>query len=195
MELHQTPIEGAFLVEPERRSDDRGFFARAFCQDEFAGAGLETRFVQSNISFTARRGTLRGMHYQLPPHAEVKLVRCVSGAIHDVVLDLRPDSPTYRRWFGADLTAANRLTMYVPRGCAHGFIALTDDVETLYMVSAAHAPGAERGVRYDDVAFGIMWPIEVTELSAKDAAWPALGRPLQEAERLTGLTSVAKVAA
>jgi dTDP-4-dehydrorhamnose 3,5-epimerase len=176
MIFHPTPIAGAFLIEPERRGDARGFLARIFCEREFAAHGLETRFVQANNTVTATCGTLRGLHYQLPPAAEVKLVRCVAGAIHDVVLDLRPDSPSFGRHFAAELGAANRLMMYVPRGVAHGFVTLTDEVEALYWHSAAYAPERERGVRWDDPWAGIAWPMppggRPREISAKDAAWP-----------------------
>lgn len=172
MKFLPTPLAGAHLVELERRGDDRGFFARLFCEREFAAAGLETRFVQANNSLTARRGTLRGMHYQLPPAAEVKLVRCLRGALYDVILDLRPRSPTFGQSFGAELTAENRTMMYVPRGFAHGFLTLADDTEALYLVSAFYAPEEERGVRFDDPRFSIRWPIAPTEVSAKDRAWP-----------------------
>jgi len=172
MKFIPTPLLGAFLIELERRGDERGFFARLFCEREFADAGLETRFVQVNNSLTASRGTLRGMHYQLPPAAEVKVVRCLRGALHDVIIDLRPDSLTYGQWFGADLTAENRVMMYVPRGFAHGFITLVDATEALYLVSAFYAPEQERGVRFDDPQFGVRWPALPVDLSAKDRAWP-----------------------
>jgi len=167
-----TPLPGAYLIELERRGDDRGFFARLFCEREFGAAGLETSFVQVNNSLSARRGTLRGMHYQLPPAAEVKLVRCVRGALQDVIIDLRPNSPTFGRWFGAELTAENRTMMYVPRGFAHGFITLADDAEAFYLVSAFYAPERERGVRFDDPRFGVQWRIAPTEVSPKDRVWP-----------------------
>ena len=187
MIFHPTGLEGAYLIEPERRGDDRGFFARIFCEEEFAAQGLETRFIQANNSLTGRQGTLRGMHYQLPPNAEVKLVRCVRGALHDVIVDLRPDSPSFRRSFGADLTAENRLMMYVPRGFAHGFVTLTEDAEAIYLVSAAYAPAQERGLRFDDPALGIEWPLPPQELSAKDAAWPAFDAGFHGIEALRGL--------
>jgi dTDP-4-dehydrorhamnose 3,5-epimerase len=167
-----TPLEGAYLIELEKRGDHRGFFARFFCEREFAEAGLETRFVQVNNSLTAARGTLRGMHLQLPPAAEVKVVRCIRGALHDVIVDLRPDSPSYLKWFGADLSADNRVMMYVPRGFAHGFMTLTDDAEALYLVSAFYSPATERGMRFDDPQFGIRWPMPPEEMSAKDREWP-----------------------
>ncbi|MGA8551040.1 MAG: dTDP-4-dehydrorhamnose 3,5-epimerase [Stellaceae bacterium] len=172
MKFVPTPLAGAYLIELEKRGDHRGFFARFFCEQEFAAVGLETRFVQVNNSLTAGSVTLRGMHLQLPPAAEVKLVRCIRGALHDVIVDLRPDSPTYLKWFGADLTADNRVMMYVPRGFAHGFITLGDDTEALYLVSAFYAPQCERGVRFDDPSFGIEWPLAPIEMSAKDREWP-----------------------
>jgi dTDP-4-dehydrorhamnose 3,5-epimerase len=171
MRFLPTLLSGAYLIELERRGDARGFFARAYCEREFAAAGLETRFVQVNNSLTAKRGTLRGMHYQLPPAAEVKLVRCLRGALQDVIIDLRPESPTHGQWFGAELTAENRTMMYVPRGFAHGFLTLADETEVFYMVSAFYAPEQERGVRFDDPRFGVRWPIAPIEVSDKDRAW------------------------
>jgi dTDP-4-dehydrorhamnose 3,5-epimerase len=172
MRFEPAAIEGVFLVDQERRGDDRGFFARAFCEDEFQAAGIEPRFVQINNSLTGRRGTLRGFHYQLPPAAEVKAVRCVRGALWDVVADLRPDSPTFGRWFAAELTAENRRMMVVPRGCAHAFLTLTDDVEAFYLVSHAYAPAQERGLRWNDPWLAVDWPFAPAEISDKDAAWP-----------------------
>ena len=189
MIFHPTPLAGAYLIEPERRGDERGFFARVFCEQEFAEHGLETRFVQANNSLTGRRGTLRGMHYQLPPAAEVKLVRCIGGAIHDVIVDLRPDSPSYGRSFGAALSAENRLMMYVPRGFAHGFVTLTEDAETFYLVSAAYAPEQERGLRWDDPWFAAEWPARPQEVSEKDGAWPAFDPEFHGVERLRGLVA------
>ncbi len=145
MKFHETPLQGAYTIELEKRGDDRGFFARFFCEKEFGAAGLETRFVQINNSLTATKGTLRGLHYQLPPAAEVKVVRAIKGALWDVIVDLRAGSPTYLKWFGAELSEDNRLMMYVPRGFGHGFVTLTDNVEALYLVSAFYAP--ERGAR------------------------------------------------
>jgi len=174
MIVHPTCVSGAKLLELEPRSDARGFLARYFCRREFADAGLETQFVQMNNAVTRQRGTLRGMHYQLPPAAEVKIVRCVHGALFDVVVDLRPTSPTYLKWFGAELSRENRLMMYIPRGCAHGFLTLTDDVELIYMHSAYYTPECERGVRWDEPAIAIDWPATPLHLSDKDACWPAL---------------------
>jgi dTDP-4-dehydrorhamnose 3,5-epimerase len=187
VQFRPTPVHGAYLIDLERRGDDRGFFARFFCEREFATAGLVSRFVQINNSLTGRRGTLRGMHYQLPPSAEVKVVRCLRGALFDVALDLRPDSPSFGRWFGAELTAENRSMMYVPEGCAHGFITLQDDTEALYLVSAFYGPDEERGVRFNDPRFAIAWPIEPAEVSAKDKGWPDFDPQFHGIERLRGL--------
>lgn len=187
MQFHSTPVQGATLIELERRGDDRGFFARFFCEREFAAAGLKSHFVQINTSLTAKRGTLRGMHYQLPPSAEVKVVRCLRGALFDVVLDLRPDSPSFGRWFGAELNAENRTMMYVPEGCAHGFVTLQDDTEALYLVSAFYGPEEERGVRFDDPRFAIAWPEPPVEVSAKDRAWPDFDAAFHGTERMRGL--------
>jgi dTDP-4-dehydrorhamnose 3,5-epimerase len=165
-----TPLAGAYLIDLERRGDDRGFFARMFCSDEFRAHGLVTQFVQVNDSLSAQRGTLRGMHYQLAPRAETKVLRCVRGALWDVILDLRPDSPTFGRSFGAELTAENRRMMYVPKGFAHGFLTLADDTESVYLVDEFYAPDRERGVRWDDPRFGIEWPGRPVVLSDKDRA-------------------------
>ena len=169
MKFVPTPLHGAYTIELEKRGDHRGFFARFFCEREFGAVGLETRFVQVNNSLTAAAGTLRGMHFQVPPAAEVKVVRCIRGALHDVIVDLRPGSPTYLKSFGADLSAENRVMMYVPRGFAHGFITLSDDAEALYLVSDFYAPELERGVRFDDSRFGIRWPAQPRVISDKDA--------------------------
>ncbi len=171
-----TRLGGATVVEPERHDDERGHFARIFCEREFAAHGLPTRVAQANRSLTRREGTLRGMHYQLAPHAEDKLVRCERGAIWDCIIDLRPASPTYCQWLGVELSEANGRMLLVPQGFAHGFLTLSDDVAVSYQVSAFYAPGAERGVRFDDAAFGIAWPAPVRHLSAKDAAWPTYVR-------------------
>jgi dTDP-4-dehydrorhamnose 3,5-epimerase len=168
-----TKLRDAVVVDLELRQDERGFFARAWCRDEFAAQGLDTRVVQANLSSNRHVGTLRGMHFQSAPHAEVKLVRCIRGAIYDVVVDLRPDSPTYCAWVAVELTADNRRALYVPEGFAHGYQTLTDDAEVLYQVSEAYAPQAEGGVRWDDPAFGIEWPYaERRIISEKDRSWP-----------------------
>ena len=171
-----TRLGGATVVEPERHDDERGHFARIFCEREFASHGLPTRVAQANRSLTRREGTLRGMHYQLAPHAEDKLVRCERGSIWDCIIDLRPASPTYCQWLGVELSEANGRMLLVPQGFAHGFLTLSDDVAVSYQVSAFYTPGAERGVRFDDAVFGIAWPAPVRHLSAKDAAWPAYVR-------------------
>jgi dTDP-4-dehydrorhamnose 3,5-epimerase len=172
MIFHETPLAGARLIEPETRGDARGFFARLFCEREFGAAGLETRFVNLNNSLSGAAGTLRGLHYQIGAAAEVKVVRCISGALYDAIVDLRPGSPTYLQGFGATLSADNRLMMYVPRGFAHAILTLAPDTEALYLVSNHYAPAAERGLRWNDPRLGLSWPIAPQEISAKDAAWP-----------------------
>jgi len=172
MRFLPTPIAGAWLVEPEARADARGSFARLWCRDDFAAQGLRADFVQSNASFNVQKGTLRGLHYQVAPALEAKLVRCTRGAVFDLVLDLRRDSPTYRRWYGARLSADNGRMLYVPEGCAHGCQSLEDNTEILYMASAYYAPGEARGVRYDDPVFAISWPLEVASISDQDRNWP-----------------------
>jgi dTDP-4-dehydrorhamnose 3,5-epimerase len=187
VKFHSTPLADVRLIELEKRGDDRGFFARFYCENEFGSAGLATRFVQVNNSLSAKAGTLRGMHYQLAPAAEVKVVRCIRGALYDVVIDIRPDSPTFGRWFGAELNADNRLMMYVPRGFAHGLITLTDDTEILYLVSDFYSPENERGIRWDDPQFNIKWPLPCTEISQKDASWPDFNAEFHGLERLRGV--------
>jgi dTDP-4-dehydrorhamnose 3,5-epimerase len=172
MIFQQTELPGAYIIELEKRADERGFFARAWCLREFTAHGLTAQLVQANISYNKQRGTLRGMHYQAKPFAEVKLVRCTRGAIYDVIIDLRRDSPTYLRWIGVELTAAGHRMLYVPEGFAHGFQTLSDDAEVMYQVSQYYTPDAEGGVRYDDPAFGIDWPLEVAVISEKDRRWP-----------------------
>ena len=174
MKFHPTPLSGSFVIEPEARKDDRGMFSRIFCRREFSSYGLEVEFVQSNISRSTKKGTLRGMHYQSQPAAEVKLVRCVAGALYDVIVDLRQESPTYLCWFGQNLTQENMLQMYVPRGFAHGFLTLTDHTEIQYLVSNYYAPEFEGGVRYNDPKVGVAWPGVPSEISEKDASWPDL---------------------
>lgn len=187
MKFHPTPLKGAYTIEPERRGDDRGFFARVFCQSEFTEAGLTPQFVQVNNSLSAKKGTLRGLHYQLAPKAEVKIVRCIRGALWDAIVDLRPDSPTFTQWFGAELNAENRLMMYVPQGFAHAILTLTDDAEALYMVSEFYGPEQERGLRWNDPKFKIDWPIEPSEVSPKDAKWPDFDPQFHGTEQLRGL--------
>lgn len=167
-----TPLPGAMLIEPEPREDHRGSFMRIFCVEEFAAHGLETRLVQCNLSHNHRRGTLRGMHYQAAPREEVKIVRCVRGAIYDVIIDLRPDSPTYTKHFAVVLSATNRQALYVPKGFAHGFQTLEDDTEVLYQMSEFYSPEHARGVRWNDPVFGIEWPIPDPILHDRDASYP-----------------------
>lgn len=184
MKFHQTPLAGARLIELEKRGDERGFFARLFCEREFGAEGLETRFVNVNNSLSSGKATLRGLHYQIGEAAEVKLVRCISGALWDAILDLRPGSPTFGRWFGETLSADNRLMMYVPRGFAHAILTLEPDTEALYLVSAHYAPASERGVRWDDPRFDIRWPIAPREISAKDAGWADFDSAAHDAEQM-----------
>lgn len=177
MIFHPTAIPGARLIEPERLEDERGFFARTWCEREFSAAGLPTRLAQCSLSYNAARGTLRGLHYQAPPHEESKVVRCVRGAIHDVVVDLRSDSPAYLEHLGVELSAENRLALFVPEGCAHGFLTLEEDTEVYYMISEFYEPAAARGVRWNDPALGIEWPEEPRVLSERDAGYPDLESP------------------
>jgi dTDP-4-dehydrorhamnose 3,5-epimerase len=170
-------LQGAFLLDLERRADTRGFFARTWCKNEFASRGLTTDFVQANLACSLRRGTLRGLHYQVAPFGEVKLVCCLQGAIWDVMVDLRPDSSTYRQWFGVELNAIDRRQVYVPAGVAHGYQSLVDDAVVSYQVSEFYTPAAERGVRWNDPAFSVQWPISIPSLSPKDEAWPDVPVP------------------
>jgi dTDP-4-dehydrorhamnose 3,5-epimerase len=170
----QTPLAGPYLIDPERIMDERGFFARTWCHNEFERHGLEPRLVQCNISFNVRRGTIRGMHYQAKPHEEIKLVRCTQGAIYDVIVDVRPESPTYLRWFAEELTAENRRMFYIPGGFAHGFQTLSDGAEVSYQMSDFFQPQSSRGIRYDDPALGIAWSLDVSVISAKDQSYPFL---------------------
>lgn len=158
MKFTPTKLAGVWLVDMERREDERGWFARTWCAEEFAAHGLPTGFSQCSTSFNRRRGTLRGMHYQIAPHAEAKLVRCVRGAMFDVALDLRPESATFKQWVAAELTAENGRGLFIPEGCAHGFQTLADDTEVFYQIAGAYHPVSGRGVRWDDPAFGIRWP-------------------------------------
>lgn len=187
MLFRETPIAGAWLIDMETREDQRGFFGRLFCKEEMERQGLSASIQQINASFSSQQGTLRGMHYQLAPQAEVKIVRCLRGAIYDVLLDLRPDSPTYTKWFGETLTLQNRTILYVPKGCAHGFITLEDETEILYLVDTAYAPQEERGVRFDDPRFGIFWPKAPRVISEKDRSWPDFSPQWHGVERLRGL--------
>ncbi|WP_111431617.1 dTDP-4-dehydrorhamnose 3,5-epimerase [Rhodobacteraceae bacterium DSL-40] len=172
MHFGKTSLQDAVLIDLRKFEDSRGFFARTFCADEFGKQGLVSEFVQGNYSYNISKGTLRGMHYQKSPHGEVKLVRVVQGAILDVIIDLRPDSPTYLKWEGFELTAENGRTLYVPVGFAHGFQTLADETHVTYQVSHPYTPGVEGGLRYNDPAFNIDWPLPVSVISEKDAAWP-----------------------
>jgi dTDP-4-dehydrorhamnose 3,5-epimerase len=169
MRFVETPLAGAYIIELDKREDDRGFFARLFCEREFGELGLETRFVQVNNSLSKDRGTLRGMHYQLGKSAEVKVVRAIRGALWDAILDLRPGSKTFGQSFGAELSAENRRMMYVPCGFAHGFLTLQENTEAFYFVSTFYDPASERGVRWNDPRFAIQWPTDPQILSDKDA--------------------------
>jgi dTDP-4-dehydrorhamnose 3,5-epimerase len=173
MRFTPTRLSGAFILDPERREDARGHFARTFCRREFEAHGLKPDIAQANIAWNARKGTLRGMHYQVAPAAETKLVRCTRGALWDVIVDLRPDSPTFLEHVGVELSAENGRQLFVPELFAHGYITLADDTEAAYQVGEFYAPDAERGIRYDDPALGIAWPVPVEVISDKDAAWPA----------------------
>ena len=172
MRFLKTNLDGAWLIESEPAKDERGFFTRLFCIKEFGAQDLETRFVQHSLSFSAMRGTLRGMHFQEPPHAEVKVVRCIKGAILDVIIDIRAESPTFLQWQGFELTGDNLLQLYVPAGFAHGFQTLSDNAEVHYLISTFYEPSTARGLRYNDPAFAIDWPLPISVISAKDEAWP-----------------------
>lgn len=172
MTFHETTIPGAFEIHLETRQDERGFFARTWCRQEFASHGLNPELAQCSISFNTRKGTLRGLHFQVAPHAEAKLVRCTSGAIYDVALDVRPQSPTFRQWCAVVLTAKKRNQLYVPEGCAHGFLTLEPDTEVAYQISALYNLQSARGVRWDDPAFGIEWPASVQVVSERDRTYP-----------------------
>ncbi len=173
MRFDETPLKGSYVIDLDRKGDDRGFFARVFCPKEFGEHGLVKSFVQVNNSLSAHKGTLRGMHYQLAPKGEDKLVRCIQGSVYDVILDLRQDSPTFGQSYGAELSAENRRMMYVPKGFAHGFVTLTDHSEVIYLVSEFYFPELERGIRWNDPHFKIQWPIEPTVISDKDQNHPS----------------------
>jgi dTDP-4-dehydrorhamnose 3,5-epimerase len=171
MKFTPTKITGAYLIEIEPILDERGFFARSFCTDEFQQHGLNANFVQCNVSFTSQRGTIRGMHYQVTPDTETKLVRCTRGAIYDVILDLRPESPTFKQWLAAELTADNHQMFYIPPGCAHGFQTLLDDTEVFYQMSGGYNADAARGVKWNDPAFRIKMPLVVTIINQRDLSY------------------------
>jgi dTDP-4-dehydrorhamnose 3,5-epimerase len=172
MKFNTTTLHDAWLIELEPVVDIRGYFARTFCVDEFAAKGLNTNYAQHSVSFSARKGTVRGMHYQREPHSEVKIVRCIKGSVWDVIIDIRPGSPTYRRWQGFELSSANRNELYVPKGFAHGFQTISDNVEINYLISEPYSPESSYGIRHDDPTFAIQWPLPVTEISPKDLHWP-----------------------
>ncbi|MEA2316993.1 MAG: dTDP-4-dehydrorhamnose 3,5-epimerase [Solirubrobacteraceae bacterium] len=173
MRFTEAPLAGAWVIDPDRRSDERGFFARTFDREEFAARGLESAVVQCSTSYNTRAGTLRGMHFQAAPHGEPKVVRCTQGAIYDVIVDLRPDSPTHRRWFATELSAENGRAVYIPVGVAHGFQTVADASEVLYMMGHEYVPEAASGVRWDDPAFGIAWPdCDQRIMSDRDRSYP-----------------------
>jgi dTDP-4-dehydrorhamnose 3,5-epimerase len=172
MTFHETKLPGVFEVHVEPKCDERGFFARSWCQQEFQTNGLNSKLVQCSVSFNTSKGTLRGIHYQAAPHPEVKLVRCTMGSIYDVVVDLRPESPAYKQWIAATLTASNRHMLYVPEGCGHGFLTLENDTEVFYQMSEFYHPDLSRGVRWNDPAFGIAWPSEAGQMSERDRTYP-----------------------
>jgi len=173
MVFEETQLKGAFVIDLKKREDERGFFARTWCRKEFEDHGLNGDLVQSNLSFNTRKGTLRGLHYQVSPYAESKLVRCTKGAICDVIIDLRSSSPTFRHWFGVELTENNYRMLYVPEGFAHGYQTLQDHTEVIYHVSQCYVPNAEYGIRWDDPSFEIEWPMtEGRTISPKDQMWP-----------------------
>jgi len=168
----ETPLRGAYVIEIEKREDERGFFARSWCEREFTAKGIDPHLVQCNVSFNKLKGTLRGIHFQAPPHAEAKLVRCTKGALFDVIVDLRKDSPTFLSWFGVDLTAANYRMLYIPKLFGHGFQTLEDDTEIFYQMSEFYEPSAARGLRWDDPSLGINWPDKTGTMSQKDQQYP-----------------------
>ena len=179
MRFHSTKLSGVWLVEPERHVDERGFFARTWCMREFGEQGLETQFVQCNLSFNTSRGTLRGMHWQTVPHEEVKLVRCTRGAVYDVVVDVRPGSPTQWAWLAFELTEQNQRTVYIPPGIAHGFLTLVDNTELHYQMSQFYEPTAARGVRWNDPKLAIDWPFAVNVISPRDEVFPLVGASVE----------------
>ena len=185
MIITTTPIAGVAIIDLELRSDDRGFFARSFDAQEFRAAGLEPMVAQCNVSFNHLKGTLRGMHFQVAPHPEAKLVRCTRGAIVDIIVDMRPDSPTRLQHVAVELTADNRRSFYVPPHFAHGYQTLTDDTEVTYQVGGSYEPRAERGLRYDDPTLALEWPLQVTRISAKDSSWALLAE--RDQAELAGL--------
>jgi dTDP-4-dehydrorhamnose 3,5-epimerase len=176
MQFLETPLRGAYVIELEKHEDERGFFARSWCAEEFSSQGLATRLVQCNVSFNKKKGTLRGLHYQLPPHAETKLVRCTRGALYDVIVDLRKESPTFLKWFGVELSAENYRMLYIPQRFSHGFQTLEDGTEIFYQMSEFYAPEAARGIRWNDPGLGVAWPAADRTISQKDREYADLDR-------------------
>jgi dTDP-4-dehydrorhamnose 3,5-epimerase len=174
MKFTETPLSGSYVIDLEPYTDDRGWFARTYCKNEFAQIGHTKEWVQLNHSFTSRKGSLRGMHFQYPPHTEVKMVRCIAGSIYDVIIDVRSGSPSFLKWFGTELSAANKRMLYIPEGFAHGFQTLSDDCELIYHHTSFYTPGAEGAIRFDDKRINIVWPQEVTDISARDTKHPYL---------------------
>lgn len=172
MKFTETRLKDAFIIDLDKFEDDRGFFARSWCKKEIDEHGLNSNVVQVNVSNNRKKGTLRGMHYQVSPYEETKLIRCTKGALYDVIIDLRPDSETYKQWIGVELTAGNYKSLYVPEGFGHGFQTLEDDTEATYQVTEFYTPGAEAGIRYNDPQFAIDWPMEIAVISDKDRNWP-----------------------
>ena len=193
MQFSEIKLKGAYLVRLQKIEDERGYFARSWCGDEFRRAGLNPGMVQLNVGFNRKRGTIRGMHFQMSPHAEAKYIRCTRGGIYDVIVDLRETSPTFRQWYGMELTAENGLSLYAPEGFAHGYQTLSDETEMCYMTSASYAPGAARGVRWNDPAFDIRWPLPVAVISAQDRGWPDF--PAQGLRILAGKGNDSSIAA
>ncbi|MEW6585079.1 MAG: dTDP-4-dehydrorhamnose 3,5-epimerase [Nitrospirota bacterium] len=175
MRFTGTGLKGVCVVEPEKLEDERGFFARTWCLREFKERGLNFQLVQCSVSFNTKKGTLRGMHYQTAPHEEAKLVRCTMGSVYDVIIDLRKDSETYKRWLAVELTAENHRMLYIPEGFAHGFLTLADDTEVFYQMSEFYHPDCARGVRWNDPAFSIRWPTNVTVISDRDRTYQDFG--------------------
>lgn len=188
MKFTETNLKGAFVIEIEKRKDARGYFARSWCENELKTQGLNPLVRQMNVSQNLRRGTLRGMHFQIPPYEEVKTVRCSRGAVYDVIIDLRKGSPTFRRWYGIELTGDNGKMLYVPEGFAHGYLTLRDDSEVSYTVSEFYHPASERGVRYNDPVFRIRWPVAVQTVSEKDGSWPDFVAGESEVQRTGDVT-------
>lgn len=179
MIFEETKLKGAYIIHPDRLEDDRGFFARTWCMKEFEAHGLTANMVQSNIAFNHKKGTLRGMHFQRPPYEEAKLVRCTAGSVYDVIIDLRPDSPSYMEWLGIELHMENRKMIFIPEGFAHGYQTLADNSEVFYQVSQFYTPSAEGGALWNDPVFNIEWPeVEHRIISEKDRRWPAYGRTI-----------------